>query len=152
MKFKNMMLKIVAGFKWLITQKTVTRPVNIDEWAQQCDIPLEPLSISDTETETGALVKKHVTASTEKGKLYLRLFNGRRKVNDEVEEIGFHGPVIGPILWAHMTYNESIGLGFESQEETGPMFPSDGKYGLVFHQGHIAFNGSFYGDWEIAIL
>lgn len=95
------------------------------------------------------LIKKHVVEGEgEKGKVYLQLLHGRKKPDEELEDWGFNGPLIGPLQFCHTTYNTTVNLGFENGESTGPMM---GRDGFGFIDDLLYFDGSYYGDWEIQV-
>ncbi|AOX99670.1 hypothetical protein BJP62_03885 [Jeongeupia sp. USM3] len=81
--------------------------------------------------------------------MYLTLHHGRHAKDEELDDWGFDGPRIGPIDWAHITYLDSINLGFSDGGETGPMYGADP---LRFEQDMLFYAGCWYGDWEIQWL
>ena len=94
------------------------------------------------------MIKDHITTNATEGKLYLQLLHGRKSPDEEMEDWGFTGPLIGPLKFCHVTYNSTINLGFENGQETGPMFDRDG---FGFHEDMIFYDGSYYGDWELKL-
>ena len=43
--------------------------------------------------------------------LYIRLFHGRTNPNQDMDDWGFDGPVLGPYQFAHTTYVSHVKLG-----------------------------------------
>ena len=70
--------------------------------------------------------------------MYLELFHGRNYTNQQMDDWGFEGPVIGPFDTAHVTYNTHIKLWREAEGTT---------YEVVFREDMIEYDGKFYGDW-----
>jgi hypothetical protein len=66
--------------------------------------------------------------------VFLELFHGRETVDEEMEDFGSQGPVIGPLPFLHTTYGDCLKFG-------------EGMVGLV--QGLIFYDGIFYGDWSV---
>ena len=74
------------------------------------------------------------------GKTYFKLFHGRNRPDENLDDWGFAGPVFGPLDWFHITYLQTYRFGRGSFETeiaiTEDMFVWDGKY---------------YGDAEIFV-
>jgi hypothetical protein len=60
------------------------------------------------------------------GKLYLRLYHGRATPDEQMEDWGSDGPVIGPLASIHVTYMPS------------EIHRSPGRHGTLFPGGHGA--------------
>jgi len=72
--------------------------------------------------------------------LYLRLFHGRSDPNQEMDDWGSDGPILGPYLFCHTTYNCHLKLGR----------PDDGRDELYIAGFDMVFYGGvYYGDWSV---
>lgn len=72
--------------------------------------------------------------------VYLGLFHGRNSVEEELNDWGFDGPVIGPLKYVHTTYANRV------------RFCPIGEYDSIIVQvidGMIELDGKFYGDWTV---
>lgn len=79
-----------------------------------------------------------VDQSTLKPGLYLALFHGRDNVDDQPEDWGFNGPMIGPIEYAHTTYGGEIKIKFETHEDWVKYFPNEKPViGIRFAAGFL---------------
>jgi hypothetical protein len=70
--------------------------------------------------------------------MYLELFHGRNDPNEDMEDWGFEGPVIGPFTNAHITYNTHIKLWSKRLNKT---------FKVTFHGDMIEYDGKWFGDW-----
>jgi hypothetical protein len=71
------------------------------------------------------------------GKLYLRLYHGRKDPAEEMDDRGFDGPTFGPLYSVVQTYVSTIRLhGNEVDEELW----------LDRHDDMIVWDGAYYGD------
>ena len=71
--------------------------------------------------------------------LYIRLFHGRTDPNQDMDEWGFDGPVLGPYQFIHTTYASHVKLG-----------RSDGDCDeLLVHEDMLYYDGCYYGDWSV---
>lgn len=69
--------------------------------------------------------------------VYLYLFHGRRDPQEQMNEWGEMGPVLGPFQFVHsVAYGAELSLGFDGEE----LKIVDG---LVFYDMH------WYGDWSV---
>lgn len=64
--------------------------------------------------------------------VYLELFHGRRSPDEELDDWGFEGPILGPFPFVQITYGSDIklagaNLGFDKD-------------------GYVQFAGAYYGD------
>jgi hypothetical protein len=76
--------------------------------------------------------------------VYLKLLHGRTDPNEQLEDWGFDGPVLGPFEAVHFTYTTHVRC-----------FPkgSDGDaeaIELCYHDDLLVHDGKYYGDFEIA--
>lgn len=76
--------------------------------------------------------------------VYLKLLHGRTDPNQQLEDWGFDGPVLGPFEAVHFTYTTHVRC-----------FPkgSDGDaeaIELCYHDDLLVHDGKYYGDFEIA--
>lgn len=80
------------------------------------------------------------TAKLRRGKLYLRLYHGRKNPDEDMDDWGFNGPVFGPLTAVVMTYLSTIRLhGTETSDELW----------LDTMQDMVHWDGSYFGDFEI---
>jgi hypothetical protein len=76
------------------------------------------------------------------GKLYLRLYHGRTKPDEQLQDWGFDGPMFGPLAGYIHTYCSTFRLIGEDHAE---------EIWLETHGDLIAWNGSYYGDLEVFV-
>lgn len=74
------------------------------------------------------------------GKLYLRLYHGRTNPEQEMDDWGFEGPVIGPVTAVVATYLQDIRVFGER--------PTDELW-LESTKGMIVWEASYYGDFAV---
>ena len=82
--------------------------------------------------------------------LYLGLFHGRNDPNEQLEDWGSNGPLIGPLKHVHTTYATHIKLEFEQDNlarEYG--FNPDQMIDLDIQDGMVYFKDHWYGDWTV---
>jgi hypothetical protein len=72
--------------------------------------------------------------------LYLRLFHGRTDPAQDMDDWGTDGPVFGPYLFAHTTYNCCLKLG-KSDDGCDELYIAEPD--MVF------YDGVYYGDWSV---
>ena len=76
--------------------------------------------------------------------IYLNLFHGRLDPKQDMDEIGFFGPVLGPFPYLHYTYGTINPISpMITIDNTEYDFPDWDEHGL------IPFLGSYYGDLSI---
>ena len=80
--------------------------------------------------------------------LYLTLHHGRADPEQEMEDFGFDGPIIGPFKWCHITYSSTFNFGWADGDETSG--PHDAI--TVVKRDLVSFDGKYYGDWEFQLL
>src|SRR5688572_6890459 len=74
--------------------------------------------------------------------LYLKLFHGRKTLEEDMDDWGKDGPVFGPLSFVHTTYAGVVHLG-------SPDVPWDTIGDLFIHGACIYYDGMFYGDWSV---
>ena len=72
--------------------------------------------------------------------MYLKLFNGRDSIDQEMKDWGFHGPIFEVRGFVHCTYNVDLWV-----DDLGD---GDGKL-LRFVDDCVYYDGTFYGDWSV---
>lgn len=72
--------------------------------------------------------------------MYLQLFHGRTNADQQMDDWGLPGPVIGPLAYTHTTYASDVKFGFADTSK------SDGWLTVV--DGLIYYDGVSYGDWS----
>lgn len=71
--------------------------------------------------------------------IYIRLFHGRTDPEQQMDDWGTDGPVLGPYEFAHTTYGWDIKLG-----------KPDGNCDELFlHEDMLYYDGVYYGDWSV---
>lgn len=95
------------------------------------------------------LIKQHEHDIPPVDGYYLQLLNGRNGHCEEIEEIGFKGPCIGPLKSCHITYLTCINLGFVDESSTTPTSRMEDGFGFV--DGLLYWDGKYYGDFELAL-
>lgn len=88
--------------------------------------------------------------------VYLHVFHGRDSIDQEMDDWGFDGPVIGPLNYVHTTYGSEVKFGcsrevaekfFTAEEVYSFEHETDGRIILV--EGLLPLGGKFYGDWSV---
>jgi hypothetical protein len=69
--------------------------------------------------------------------MYLELFHGRETPDQQLDDWGKPGPVIGPLEYVHITYGSDIKFGFNDKTK------SDGW--LIVVDGLVYYDRLFYG-------
>lgn len=72
--------------------------------------------------------------------VYLELFHGRRDPDEDMDDWGFQGPIIGPLKYVHITYQSNLKIASDEDEDRDIIF---------FHDDMIYYDGAWYGDWSI---
>ncbi len=70
--------------------------------------------------------------------VYINLFHGRDTAEQEMDDWGYEGPVLGPFDYVHITYNSEV-----KWHEAG-----EDKY-ITIYNDLFPWGGKFYGDWSI---
>lgn len=52
--------------------------------------------------------------------VYLELFHGRRSLDQDMDDWGLEGPILGPFDWVHTTYGSEIKLGSDWDQHDKP--------------------------------
>lgn len=80
--------------------------------------------------------------------MYFTLHHGRDDPQQEMNDMGYDGPIIGPIKWCHVTYCSTFNFGFVGSVEAGT-----GPSTVVsIIDDLVVFDGKYYGDWEFQLL
>ena len=72
--------------------------------------------------------------------LYIRLFHGRTDLNQNMDDWGSDGPVLGPYKFAHTTYGCHLKL-------SKPNGNCDQLY--IHPEGLVFYDRIYYGDWSV---
>lgn len=70
--------------------------------------------------------------------VYLHLFHGRDTDEEDMEDMGYDGPTLGPFPFVHTTYGNDLKIGDEAM-----------SFIKVSPGGCIMWEGKFYGDWSV---
>ncbi|MDO8449137.1 MAG: hypothetical protein Q7T10_10080 [Rhodoferax sp.] len=82
--------------------------------------------------------------------LYLGLFHGRHDPKERMDDWGFNGPAIGPLMWCHTTYASNVRVKFEFASDGEEYFGApDTEFELSVNGDMLAFNGMYFGDWTV---
>lgn len=73
--------------------------------------------------------------------MYLGLFHGRDRKDEDPDDWGFDGPVIGPLEFVHTTYANHIKVCLVGRQQA--------EMDLELVEGMIEFEGKYYGDWTV---
>src|SRR5690606_1216474 len=68
---------------------------------------------------------------------YLKLFHGRKRPEEPLEDWGEPGPIFGPFPYFHTTYGSSI------------QFVHEVEHQLQIVGDLVYYDGMFYGDWSV---
>src|ERR1035438_2114674 len=86
--------------------------------------------------------KRHIAAllvptgqALKKGRMYLRLFHGRNRPDENLDNWGFAGPTFGPLEFFHITYLTTFRFARDEFEHE-----LSAKHDL------FEFGGKYYGD------
>lgn len=71
--------------------------------------------------------------------MYLGLFHGRTKPDQDMTDWGFHGPVIGPLEFVHTTYASEVKLQFTDPEDFRRYFPKEDRISGFSAGPNLAF-------------
>jgi hypothetical protein len=80
--------------------------------------------------------------------MYLTLHHGRLSKDEDMDDWGFDGPIIGPLQYLHVTYCSDIKYGTVDGEaaSNGP------SHVILLDEDLLGFDGKLYGDWELQML
>jgi hypothetical protein len=75
--------------------------------------------------------------------IYLELFHGRKSRDEQLDDWGAEGPILGPLSYVHTTYASDIKI------QT-----ADGLDGVLSVVGEgvpdvLFYGGMYYGDWSV---
>ena len=74
--------------------------------------------------------------------VYIELFHGRRDPDQDMDDWGDRGPILGPFRWVHTTYAGTIHLGNQD-------VPGDAIGDLRVDGDMVYYDGAWYGDWSV---
>ena len=81
-------------------------------------------------------------------KTYIQLLHGRNHPDEELNDWGFDGPTLGPIEWIHITYNSTINIKFEGEDNPTDICNTE-EDGICLTPDMFYYDGKYYGDWSI---
>lgn len=103
--------------------------------------------------------------------LYVGFYHGRENPDEDLDDWGFDGPVIGPLQWWHTTYADYIraelvtpetetgrallrayineGIVEEHSYTSNGAFIPGGMFELRLHDDMAEVGGKYYGDWSV---
>ena len=86
--------------------------------------------------------------------LYLGCFHGRAKAEDEMDDWGAQGPMIGPLQYVHCTYMCDVRFAFVSRAAAKKYFedkgPNSEEGNFEVSEGLLNVgDGMLYGDWTV---
>ena len=67
--------------------------------------------------------------------VYLKLFHGRDRPDQDLDDWGFEGPILGPFPYVHTTYAEDVAVGNDCY--------------LKIVDDLLVYDGKYYGDWSV---
>jgi hypothetical protein len=74
--------------------------------------------------------------------VYVELFHGRTDPDQDMEDWGDRGPILGPFKFVHTTYAGIIHLGSMDA-------PGDSVGDLRVDEDMVYYDGVWYGDWSV---
>jgi hypothetical protein len=82
--------------------------------------------------------------------MYLGLLHGRDHPQQQMNDWGFNGPMIGPLQWCHTTYACTVRIAFESALDGLRNFgKAETDHELELSGDLLVFGGKYYGDWTV---
>lgn len=72
--------------------------------------------------------------------LYLKLIHGRNTPQEQLDDWGFEGPLLGPFNWIHATYATHVRCGWDENGD---------EICLDYSGDLLTYEGKYYGDWEV---
>lgn len=96
--------------------------------------------------------------------LYLGLFHGRKAVDEDLDDWGFDGPMIGPVKYVQTTYAAEVKIEFENREDMRKYFPAviedwekhgyanSPEWQLPIQEDLLVYEGEFFGDWMVFVV
>lgn len=70
--------------------------------------------------------------------VYLELFHGRKSVDEQLNDWGSQGPILGPFKYVHTTYATDIKIETVDGVDGVPRLNNELLY----------YDGTYYGDWS----
>jgi hypothetical protein len=92
------------------------------------------------DAQSYTLIGNQSKVSEPKPAMYLRLFHGRRNPDENLNDWGLDGPVIGPCVAITSTYAAHVRLHDEN----------DNELWLEYQGDLLAFDSIYYGDFAIS--
>jgi hypothetical protein len=80
------------------------------------------------------------TAGEDMSGVYLKLFHGRKKVTQNLNDWGHDGPMIGPLAYVHGTYQHHLAV----ENEDGV-----GEGCIEYVDDCLYYDGYYYGDFTV---
>jgi hypothetical protein len=71
--------------------------------------------------------------------VFLELLHGRKSQDEDLEDWGTNGPVLGPFEWVHTTYAQHVRCGRDG----------DGYLHFFLSGDLLYYDGVYYGDWSV---
>lgn len=85
--------------------------------------------------------------------LYLGLFHGRRRADEDLKDWGSNGPIIGPLEWCHTTYGDHIRIRLRKDADRkahAALLKNDHEEPDFFlKDGLLKVGRVYYGDWTV---
>lgn len=81
--------------------------------------------------------------------IVVQLFHGRSHPDEELDDWGFNGPVLGPYEWFHITYGTDIKLGEHQMIKVAAIAKDDIQLPPFNEDDLVDLFGSYYGDMSI---
>lgn len=82
--------------------------------------------------------------------MYLGLLHGRDHPQQQMNDWGFNGPMIGPLQWCHTTYACTVRISFESALDGLRYFgKAETDHEIELSGDLLVFGGKYYGDWTV---
>lgn len=89
--------------------------------------------------------------------MYLKLIHGRKSPEEQLDNWGFEGPVIGPIKYVHATYFSTFTVGFydaaameEARKLTGWGAWDELTLEMKVVADLVKAGDGYFGDWELS--
>lgn len=80
--------------------------------------------------------------------LYIGLFHGRKDPDEQLDDWGCNGPIIGPLKYIHTTYLSHIKLEFIREADSRLYgFNTNEMKELTINDEMVLFQDVWYGDW-----
>lgn len=82
--------------------------------------------------------------------MYLMLFHGRSAPDEQLDNWGSNGPILGPLCYVHTTYASSIAFEFATKEAALACgFDDQYDNEMQWSNELIHFNNVWYGDMSV---